>query len=83
MSVLPSTLYQRQTKGHVKVEKSLYGNKKIISGIMRTPPGDQSLFSSSWSMGRRGGYALDASNFWGRRSPSYFTALQDINNLKT
>ena len=79
MSVLPgypsytkipfrkSRLYQRQKKGHLNLEKTFHGNKKIISGNMRTPRGDQSLLLS---------------NLLGRRSPSYFTALQDINNLE-
>ena len=50
----------------------------------RTPFGDQSLLlSSSWSRGRKGGLALIASNLWGRRSPSYITALQYIDNLET
>ena len=46
-----SRLYQRQNKGHLNLEKSLHGNKKIITGIVRTPPGDQSLVLSSWSRG--------------------------------
>ena len=42
-----SPLYQRQKMGHPNLEKSLHGNKKIISRIMRTPPYDQSLLLSS------------------------------------
>ena len=30
-----------------KFRKTLHGNKKIISGNMRTPPGDQSVLLSS------------------------------------
>ena len=42
-----TVLYQRQKMGHPNLEKSLHGNKKIISRIMRTPPYDQSLLLSS------------------------------------
>ena len=42
-----SPLYQRQKMGNPNLEKSLHGNKKIISRIMRTPPCDQSLRLSS------------------------------------
>ena len=59
MSVLPgypsytkipfrnSRLYQRQKKDHLNLERTLHGNKKIISGNMGTPSGDQSLLLSS------------------------------------
>ena len=42
-----STVLERQKKGHLNLEKSLHGNRKIISRIMRTPPGDQSHLLSS------------------------------------
>ena len=80
-----SRLYHRQKKGHLNLEKSLHvhGNKKIICRIMRTQIRSSIHGRSSWWSGRKGGSALNASNLWGRRSPSYFTALQDINNLET
>ena len=49
------------------LEKSWHGNEKIISRIMRTALGDQSLILSSSSRGSRGGYDWNAWNLWGRR----------------